>query len=222
MRLMAWAPTLGWLFLGRAIAGAAGAVYRPGRIGDRRRHPARKARARVRADRRVLRDRLHHRPGDRRAARGSGRARRSLPPPCWRWPMPTRCILFMPETLKPREPPAVPPARRAHHRRVPAAVPRGQRRAAVARLVPLAARRTWSIRRLGRSGRRSGSAGTPRRSAGASRSSGSIMACVQGGLTGPVIKRIGERKAIDRRDVFGGDRLLPVRRSRRQGGRPMC
>ena len=27
--LMAWAPTLGWLFLGRAIAGAAGAVYGP-------------------------------------------------------------------------------------------------------------------------------------------------------------------------------------------------
>ena len=27
--LMAWAPTIGWLFLGRAIAGAAGAVYGP-------------------------------------------------------------------------------------------------------------------------------------------------------------------------------------------------
>jgi len=27
--LMAWSPTLGWLFLGRAIAGAAGAVYGP-------------------------------------------------------------------------------------------------------------------------------------------------------------------------------------------------
>jgi MFS transporter, DHA1 family, tetracycline resistance protein len=27
--LMAWAPTLGWLYLGRAIAGAAGAVYGP-------------------------------------------------------------------------------------------------------------------------------------------------------------------------------------------------
>ncbi|MEO8376019.1 MAG: MFS transporter, partial [Sphingomonas bacterium] len=27
--LMAWAPTLAWLFLGRAIAGAAGAVYGP-------------------------------------------------------------------------------------------------------------------------------------------------------------------------------------------------
>jgi len=27
--MMAWAPTLGWLFLGRAIAGAAGAVYGP-------------------------------------------------------------------------------------------------------------------------------------------------------------------------------------------------
>ncbi len=27
--LMAWAPTLAWLFLGRAIAGVAGAVYSP-------------------------------------------------------------------------------------------------------------------------------------------------------------------------------------------------
>ena len=61
--LMAWAPALGWLFLGRVISGLTASSIPTGDGLHGRRHAARKARRRLRHAHRGLRHRLRARPG---------------------------------------------------------------------------------------------------------------------------------------------------------------
>ena len=79
--IMGFAPTIGWLFVGRLIAGIAGASFTPAYayVADIT-EPA-EAGAELRTHGRRLRRRLHPRAGDRRpAGEPRVRARRSSPP----------------------------------------------------------------------------------------------------------------------------------------------
>lgn len=193
--LMAWAPTLGWLFLGRAIAGAAGAVYGP--AGS------------------VIADVT---PPEKRGATfgligaafgigfilgpALGGLLSSFGP---RAPFVAAAalallnaatmFLFMPETLKPEN-------RRPFHLRdahiVGAFRPLFHAGNAaplllawfiwqLAHMVYPATWSFWATMRFGWDARAIG---------WSLAFVGFIMACVQAGLTGPVIRRIGERKAM--------------------------
>ncbi|MDB5679225.1 MFS transporter [Sphingomonas bacterium] len=193
--LMAWAPTLGWLFLGRAIAGAAGAVYGP--AGS------------------VIADSTP--PEKRSAAFGMigacfgigfiigpaiGGLLAGLGP---RAPFVAAALLaltnaavmffFMPETLKPenRRPFSLKDAhiigafRPLFHAGNAAPLLLAWFVWQLAHMVYPATWSFWAAIRFGWDARAIG---------WSLAFVGVIMACVQGGLTGPVIKRIGERKAM--------------------------
>ena len=193
--LMAWAPTLAWLFLGRAIAGASGAVYGP--VGS------------------VIADVTP--PEKRSAAFGMmgacfgigfiigpalGGLLAGFGP---RAPFVAAAVLalvnagvmfaFLPETLKPEN-------RRPFHLKdahvIGAFRPLFHAGNAaplllawfiwqLAHMVYPATWSFWAAMRFGWDARAIG---------WSLAFVGVIMACVQGGLTGPVIKRIGERKAM--------------------------
>ena len=219
--LMAAAPTLAWLFVGRLIAGIAGADLRAGQCGARRRHRAGEARRDLRADGRRVRPRLHPRAGDRRAdRRASARARRSSsrrrsppPTPCGsRRACPRRCR---------RAAPAVPLARRAYLRRLPAALPRRRAR-----------RRCWSppcsgssaissIRRPGPSGPGSRCTGTRPTIGWSLAAAGLAMALAQVFVTGRAIARFGEARTVVIGMVVGGLELPALRLRDARAGRSM-
>ena len=101
--LMALAPTLGWLFVGRVISGITAASFATGRRLHRRRDAARAARRALRAARRGVRARLRARAGARRPAR----QHRSAPAVLGRGgprasPTPLYGFFVLPESL-PRE-----------------------------------------------------------------------------------------------------------------------
>ena len=72
--LMALAPSLAWLFVGRVISGDHGGEHLDGVRLHRRRHAAGEARRALRHARRGVRHRLRARPGARRPARRHGSA----------------------------------------------------------------------------------------------------------------------------------------------------
>ena len=100
---MAAAPTLAWLFVGRAIAGVAGATFGPAGAVIADVTPPEKRAADLRPARRGVRDRLHHRPGAGRIGRGaSDTARRSSSPRSSPAPTRSRCCSSCPRR-SPRE-----------------------------------------------------------------------------------------------------------------------
>ena len=191
---MAAAPTLAWLFVGRLIAGIAGATYGPANAVLADVTPPEKRGATFRADGRGLWARLHPWSRHRRLA-------------CRLWhadPFHCRSGLGGSECpvdrgaasgdLVRREKAEIPLAGGQYLRCIPPTLPCGGRRALLVAAVALGSSATSSIPPPGHF-QPLHMAGRPAQVGWSLGAAGLAMAVVQAGLTGKVIARVGEAKA---------------------------
>lgn len=193
--LMAWAPTLAWLFLGRAIAGAAGAVYGPAGSVIADVTPPEKRSAAFGMIGACFGIGFIIGPAIGGLLAGFGHRAPFIAAAVLALLNAGVMFLFMPETLKPenrrpfrlRDAHIIGAFRPLFHAGNAAPLLLAWFVWQLAHMVYPATWSFWAAIRFGWDAKAIG---------WSLAFVGVIMACVQGGLTGPVIKRLGERKAM--------------------------